>query len=606
MSLRTALFRRKSSPGLQILRGPFRHDGGLAWIAEAPVGGDSSTDRHASTLCLYEDGVRLTQAHVNVDSIRLGGAGRYCHWSEPQRSTLHFSTTDGSDPNTNGRSYAYDFGLDLREWDEARRRDSAKRWLWHPQGGRILFDGGDGVPPPLIANLGLTNKCNLRCEICGSQKHLDSTGVRRRHMDYSVFEAVAETLFPVLSQVELNSQGDPLLHPRIEDVLATIEQHRCEVKIQHNGTLLRDKVVELVLRQHGEVMLSLDAVGLKFNDVRRGADWAKALPGLSRLLRERDPARLSIGAYPTLTSRTIGEAMNTLKWCTDQGVDLVAFHRYVPIQDSWETSPSDEAYVALRDELREWCVVNGDPIRVLFEGEVLNARPAPSRRTEHADERKALALMESEKMMFPVEARKLGGDPFMTCAAPDEYVEIGLDGQIGACCRAQDVPLGYATSVEAFMQAWLGSNYESLRHSLRRGSNSPYVLPNCEGCVKFFAPGESRNRCAVDYARQGEAGEPRLEFVLGEVVPIEGIQKEDGFCHIAVFPLGIQGEFELWEDDLPLGPGGTYHAEIREAGKGRYHIGLNAIYFSSSDGTDARRNGRVYSLRRKPPSTLSV
>lgn len=421
-------------------------------------------------------------------------------------------------------------------------------------------------------------------------------------MDYATFQAVAETLFPCLSQVELNSQGDPLLHPRIEDVLATIERHRCEVKIQHNGTLLRDKVVDLLLRQHGEVMLSLDAVGARFNDVRQGGDWAKALPGLQRLLRERDPERLSIGAYPTLTSRTIGEAINTLTWCADQGIDLIAFHRYSPIQDSWETAPSDEAYAVLREELRAWCISAGDPIRVMFEGEVLNSRPVPSRRTEHADAAKALALLESGKMMFPVEAKRAGGDRFMTCAAPDEYVEVGLDGQIGACCRAQDVPLGYGTSLDHFARSWLGANYKSLRQSLERGAAGPYVLPNCEGCVKFFAPGESHGRCAVDYAAPAENPGPRLEFALGDVVPIEGIQKEDGLCHIAVFPLGIQGEFDLWEDESLLGPGGAYHADIRTSGEGRYHIGSNAVYFSTSDQTDARRNGRVYSLRRRAPA----
>ena len=117
--------------------------------------------------------------------------------------------------------------------------------------------------------------------------------------------------------------------------------------------------------------------------------------------------------------------------------------------------------------------------------------------------------------------------------------------------------------------------------------------------MKFFAPAEAHDRCAVDYSTPAAAGEERLEFALGDVVPIEGIQKEEGQCHIAVFPLGIHGDFELWEDDRRLGPGGTYHAEIRAEGEGRYHIGANSVYFSSSDRTDARRNGRVYTLRRK-------
>ena len=53
-------------------------------------------------------------------------------------------------------------------------------WDLHPDGAYFRAQGGDEIPPPLVCNLGLTNKCNLRCEICGSQKHLDNTGIRRR------------------------------------------------------------------------------------------------------------------------------------------------------------------------------------------------------------------------------------------------------------------------------------------------------------------------------------------------------------------------------------------------------------------------------------------
>jgi hypothetical protein len=289
-------------------------------------------------------------------------------------------------------------------------------------------------------------------------------------------------------------------------------------------------------------------------------------------------------------------------------VDEVVFHRYAPIQGSWETAPSDEDYAALCDRLRAWCKAQADPLRIQFEGELLNETPPASRRVEHADPAKALALVESGKAMFPMEAKRVGGDPTMTCAAPDEYVEIGLDGQIGACCRAQDVPLGYATSLSQFADAWLGANYGRLRRSLRRGATGPYVLPNCEGCVKFFAPGEAHGRCAVNYAVPPGPDEERLDFDLGNIVSVEAIQKEDGHCHIAVFPLGIPGEFELWENDRLLGPGGSMHGEIRAHGEGRYHVGASSLYFSSSDGTDARRNGRTYTLRRKEsaPSPVSV
>ncbi len=586
--------------GPTTLERPFVHAGGKAWVTNVAGAADNDADPFASNLCLYEDGVRLARAHVDTAAVRMGGGGRYCHWSSDRgEPTLHFSSTDGSDPNSNGRTYSYDFSLSLDEWERARRSSASERWLRHPSGRHFLERGGARIPPPLVANLGLTNKCNLRCEICGSQKHLDNTGVRRRHMDFDVFEAVAETLFPMLSLVELNSQGDPLLHPRIEEIFDRIARHACEVKIQHNGTLLRPGILDVLARQHGTIMLSLDAVGPRFDEVRRGGDWSRAAPGLDRLLAERDPGRLAVGVYPTLTARTIGEALAVVEWSAERGVDEVGFHRYVPVQGSWEEAPNDAAYAALCETLRSWCRDSGDPIRIQFEGEVLNSAPVASRRTEYASTEKAVALLESGKMMFPVEAGRPGGDPFLTCAAPTEYVEIGLDGQISACCRAQDVALGHATSVTQFADAWLGSNYGKLRSSLRRGETGPYVLPNCQGCVAFFAPAEGEGRRSVDYAATPPATAGGLQPALGQGARIEAIQKEEGHCHIAVFPLGLHGEFELWEDDRRLGPPDSMHADIRSNGEGRYHVGANAVYFSSSDGTDARRNGRVYSLRRR-------
>jgi MoaA/NifB/PqqE/SkfB family radical SAM enzyme len=617
-----------SNEGRRALLGPFRHNGGRAWLASnVPAGGDHDEAPFASRLCLYENDVRLTTAHHVHSSIRLGGGGRYSHW----RNALYFSASDDSDPNRNGRTYSFDFSLDLNSWERDRLARSTKRWYLHPDGPSYIARGGDKTPPPLTANLGLTNKCNLRCEICGSQKHLDNTGVRRRHMDFATFEEVAETLFPVLSQVELNSQGDPLLHPQIEDILAAIERHRCEVKIQHNGTLLTDRIIELLLRQHGTLMLSLDAVGRKFDDVRQGGVWTKAEPGLTRLLGERDPRRLSVGVYPTWTARTIGEALNVAEWCAEHRVDMVGFHRYVPVQGSSEQAPSEARYRQTCDQLQQWCVDRGDPVRILFEGECLNSTSGgaakrlraaalkaaewialplgfesqfvPTKRSQFADSTKASAMLDSSHFMFPTSGSRSGSDPFMTCPAPNEYAEIGLDGQVSACCRSQDVTLGYATSIEQFSDAWFGQNYSRIRHSLRRGESEPYPLPNCQGCVNFYAPSEAGERTAIDYANRRTDDANGLHLDEVDLLPIDVIQKEDGYCHVAIFPLGIRAaDFELWEDDRRLGPAECLHDHIRRQGGGRYHIGATSLYFSSSDGSDARRNGRSYALRRSMPA----
>lgn len=54
--------------------------------------------------------------------------------------------------------------------------------------------------------------------------------------------------------------------------------------------------------------------------------------------------------------------------------------------------------------------------------------------------------------------------------------------------------------------------------------------------------------------------------------------------------------YRLTEDGKPLGPPHAIHDEIRKNGKGAWSHWGQAIYFSSSDGTDPRQNNRQYVL----------
>jgi predicted AlkP superfamily phosphohydrolase/phosphomutase len=77
---------------------------GHAWVAEIPAGyGPSDTPGAltASRFVLYENDQELGPAHSLHDTIRQVGRGAYSHWD----SSLYFSTSDRSDPRTNGRTY---------------------------------------------------------------------------------------------------------------------------------------------------------------------------------------------------------------------------------------------------------------------------------------------------------------------------------------------------------------------------------------------------------------------------------------------------------------------------------------------------------------------
>ncbi|MCA9146600.1 MAG: transglutaminase domain-containing protein [Planctomycetales bacterium] len=97
--------------------------------------------------------------------------------------------------------------------------------------------------------------------------------------------------------------------------------------------------------------------------------------------------------------------------------------------------------------------------------------------------------------------------------------------------------------------------------------------------------------------------EPGQRVVREEILPDE-MQPEDGFAFRARLRLDRQGDRDsdasrcrLLEDGKPLPLPQSRHAEIREQGGGRYsHWTASQLYFSASDSSDPRTNGRKYEL----------
>lgn len=82
-----------------------KSDSGYSYKIDYDLGvtGDSQENPQQSTLRLFENGVELIPAHSNHEDIRRYGLGQFSHWG----NTLYFSTSDNSNPLTNGRKYSY-------------------------------------------------------------------------------------------------------------------------------------------------------------------------------------------------------------------------------------------------------------------------------------------------------------------------------------------------------------------------------------------------------------------------------------------------------------------------------------------------------------------
>jgi hypothetical protein len=90
------------------------------------------------------------------------------------------------------------------------------------------------------------------------------------------------------------------------------------------------------------------------------------------------------------------------------------------------------------------------------------------------------------------------------------------------------------------------------------------------------------------------------------ILESDEMSREEGLAYCYWAPLlAVEGDdpvnphrssYVLLEDEQVIGTPHTVHSEIREKGRGLWsHWGQN-IFFSSSDGTDPRQNGREYAL----------
>jgi hypothetical protein len=111
-----------------------------------------------------------------------------------------------------------------------------------------------------------------------------------------------------------------------------------------------------------------------------------------------------------------------------------------------------------------------------------------------------------------------------------------------------------------------------------------------------------------------QTAELRFQVVQAKVSPayIEGemsladVTHETGYSYVLRQEFDAGGDtmyapsasnLKIYEDDVPLGPAHSQHADIRQLGRGRYSHWGDTLYFSTSDNSDPTTNKRRYTYR---------
>jgi len=150
-----------------------------------------------------------------------------------------------------------------------------------------------------------------------------------------------------------------------------------------------------------------------------------------------------------------------------------------------------------------------------------------------------------------------------------------------------------------------GLNYEQMVATARRWNvNNIYSMNIHQLCSLPYAIAAFQAAGMDEAAVWGVERHNRAVEAFEEVIDPSSMGQEIGFAYTATLehgaPSDVAGGFShlvLYEDGKPLGPAHAAHKDIREHGEGRYsHWGARRLWFSASDNSDPRTNGREYKV----------
>ncbi len=91
-------------------------------------------------------------------------------------------------------------------------------------------------------NIEISNICNLQCSFCPEVIRA------KKLIDLDLFRKIIEQVSPLTEQVCFHLMGDPLVHPKLAELVDICEEHSTRIFFVTNGVLLREKQTALLLR----------------------------------------------------------------------------------------------------------------------------------------------------------------------------------------------------------------------------------------------------------------------------------------------------------------------------------------------------------------------
>jgi SynChlorMet cassette radical SAM/SPASM protein ScmF len=193
----------------------------------------------------------------------------------------------------------------------------------------------------------LTADCNMRCVHCWIAPKYQSQKVSTASLPFELYCSIIKEAKPLgMASVKLTG-GEPLLHPRISDILEFTKEEKVGLGMETNGTLCTAELAKQIAGSVNPfVSVSIDGVDAETHEWVRGVkgSFQDSLTGLGHLV----DAGLKPQVIMTIMRKNVGQMEAMIRLAEKAGAGSVKFNvlqptaRGLKLHDAGENIPIDE------------------------------------------------------------------------------------------------------------------------------------------------------------------------------------------------------------------------------------------------------------------------
>jgi MoaA/NifB/PqqE/SkfB family radical SAM enzyme len=186
-------------------------------------------------------------------------------------------------------------------------------------------------------NIEISGRCNLSCEHCSYQKWYRDQGL----MSFETIKKL-QNIFPILKEVYLAGNGEPLLNQNIIETIQFIKAVNPDIFLGFvtNGTLLSEELAqEFVVYGVNKISVSLDGASREtYQLIRKGAQFEEIINNIKRLVKQREQLKkkdsLELGIITVINKLNAQEMPQLLALSHDLHIDSITINGLEPHTDS--------------------------------------------------------------------------------------------------------------------------------------------------------------------------------------------------------------------------------------------------------------------------------